>query len=144
MRLAKPSDFDEIVAVFKPMKGKYFPHLRQDLLKIRLSNSNVVYEDGVVIQFAPYKIRRKIGNVQAQVGDVHLEKIVTVKQGNGSAFTVMQDFLASINANVWLTVRADNERARAFYLKNSMVEVGDISWENGNLPGKIYFYEKRT
>ena len=98
MRLAKPSDFDEIVAVFKPMKGKYFPHLRQDLLKIRLSNSNVVYEDGVVIQFAPYKIRRKIGNVQAQVGDVHLEKIVTVKQGNGSAFTVMQDFLASINA----------------------------------------------
>ena len=143
MNLAKPSDFDEIICVFKPKKGEYFPHFRQDLLKIRLNNNNVVYQDGVVIQFSTYKIRRKIGDVQAQVGDIHLEKIVNVKPGNGAAFVVMQDFLASVNANVWLTVRADNLRARAFYQKNSMNEVGDISWENGNLPGKIYLYEKR-
>jgi len=144
MRLAKPSDFDAVVEVFKPMRKDYFPHVRNDALKRKIAAGRVVFDEGVVITFLKYKLKRKYGaytGLQVQVGDVHLEQIVTSVQGDGSATRVFQDFLKTHNTNVWLSVRADNLRARSFYEKNGMVEVGDINWKDATILGKVYLYK---
>jgi RimJ/RimL family protein N-acetyltransferase len=43
-----------------------------------------------------------------------------------------------MNTDVWLTVRAENPRARAFYEKNGMLKVSDTSWSDGTIPGVVY------
>jgi len=52
----------------------------------------------------------------------------------------LQRFYKDVNTNVWLTVRSSNERARAFYIKNEMKEVGTIAWSSGTLLGTVYKY----
>lgn len=142
MNIATINDLAEIKEIFSPHLKTYFPHIRMDYLKREIEKGNVILVNDVVIVYNLYKRKQKIGNVEAQAGDASIKQIVTKTQGKGSASSVLQSFFKHINTNVWLTVREENQRARSFYLKNGMKEVGVISWSSGTLPGVVYLYKK--
>ena len=142
MNIAKIEDLSVIESIFAPYKKTYFPHIRQDYLKRNIAAGNVVLEDGVVIVFGVYKRKQKIGTVEAQRGNAHIGQIVTASQGSGNASKILLKFFNEMNCDVWLTVRAENPRARAFYEKNGMKNVSSISWSEGKIPGVVYKFEK--
>lgn len=135
------NDFDLVWSIFKPYTKTYFPHIRQDYVKRKISANEVVLKSNTIITYGIYKRKQKIGEQEAQRGDAHIGQIATAIQGRMEASETLQEFFKSVNTNVWLTVRADNARARRFYVKNGMVEVGDVSWSDGELAGKIYLYK---
>ena len=141
MNLATTNDLSLIESIFAPYRKSYFPHVRQDYLKKKIATNNVILQDGVVIVFGVYKRKQKLGKVQAQKGDAHIGQIVTIEQGSGNATKVLNEFL-SLHKVVWLTVRAENPRARRFYEKNNMKQVSDISWSSGNILGIVYKFER--
>jgi ribosomal protein S18 acetylase RimI-like enzyme len=138
MNIARLEDLSVIESIFAPFKKTYFPHIRQDYLKRKIDAGNVILEDGVVIVFAVYKRKQKIGTVEAQKGDAQIGQIVTATQGSGNASKILNKFFEEMNTDVWLTVRAENPRARAFYEKNGMLKVSDTSWSDGTIPGVVY------
>ena len=140
MKIATIDDLSVIESIFAPYRKAYFPHIRQDYLKRKIEANNVILQDGVVIVFGVYKRKQKIGKVEAQKGDAHIGQIVTIEQGSGNATKVLKEFFSMHNV-VWLTVRAENPRARGFYEKNGMINVSDISWAGGNIPGVVYKIE---
>ena len=140
MNIATLNDFDVIKSTFTPHQKTYFPHIRTDYIERKIKSGNVIYENGVVIIFGVYKRKQKIGNQQAEKGDAHIGQIVVQQQGNGNATKILKKFFDEMNTKVWLTVRSENTRARAFYEKNGMKNVGDTSWSNGTIPGTIYLY----
>jgi hypothetical protein len=140
MKIATLENLESVKLTFAPYQKTYFPHIRSDYIARKIQSGNVVYEDGVVIIFGVYKRKQKIGTTEAQRGDAHIGQIVTLEQGNGVASKVLQKFFAEMKTNVWLTVRAENPRARSFYVKNGMKEVGTISWSDGKIPGVVYLY----
>jgi RimJ/RimL family protein N-acetyltransferase len=140
MNIATLDDFDVIKSTFTPHQKTYFPHIRTDYIERKIKSGNVIYENGVVIIFGVYKRKQKIGNQQAEKGDAHIGQIVVQQQGNGNATKILKKFFDEMNTKVWLTVRSENTRARAFYEKNGMKNVGDTSWSNGTIPGTIYLY----
>ena len=142
MNLATLDDLSMIESIFAPYRKEYFPHIRQDYLKGKIQTNNVILQDGVVIIFGVYKRKQKIGKVESQKGDAHIGQILTLQQGSGNAKTVLNEFF-SMHKVVWLTVRAANTRARAFYEKNGMENVGDISWSAGSIPGVVYKFENK-
>jgi ribosomal protein S18 acetylase RimI-like enzyme len=142
MNIATLEDFDVIKSIFAPHQKTYFPHIRTDYIARKIESGNIIFEDGVVIVFGVYKRKQKIGNQQAEKGDAHIGQIVVQHQGNGNASKVLNKFFTEMNTNVWLTVRSENTRARAFYEKNGMKNVGDINWSSGTIPGTIYLYTK--
>ena len=144
MNIATLSDLNTVKSIFAPHQKTYFPHIRADYIQRKIESGNVVLEDGVVIIFGVYKRKQKIGTVEAERGDAHIGQIVTSDQGNGKAQQVLQRFFAHMNSKVWLTVRSENQRARAFYIRNGMKEVGDISWSDGKIPGTVYCYTPTT
>ena len=144
MNIAPMNDFDSILTIFQPYKKTYFSHIRQDYIKRNVEAGKVILEDGVVIIYNVYKRRQKIGNAMAQRGDVHLMQIASASQGNGNASRILNDFFREMGTNVWLSVRSENSRARAFYEKNKMIAISDISWANGKVPGVVYLYGKET
>jgi RimJ/RimL family protein N-acetyltransferase len=144
MNIATLSDLNTVKSIFAPHQKTYFPHIRADYIQRKIESGNVVLEDGVVIIFGVYKRKQKIGTVEAERGDAHIGQIVTSDQGNGKAQQVLQRFFTHTNSKVWLTVRSENQRARAFYVRNGMKEVGDISWSDGKIPGTVYCYTPTT
>lgn len=141
MNIATINDLSVIESIFAPFRKLYFPHIRQDYLKRKIETGNVILEDGVVIVFGVYKRKQKIGTVEAQKGDAHIGQIVTSSQGSGNASKVLLKFFNEMNSVVWLTVRAENPRARAFYEKNGMKNVSEISWAEGTIPGVVYKFD---
>jgi hypothetical protein len=144
MNIATLSDLDTVKSIFAPHQKTYFPHIRTDYIQRKIESGNVVLEDGVVIVFGVYKRKQRIGTVESERGDAHIGQIVTSQQGNGKAKDVLQKFFNEMNTKVWLTVRSENQRARAFYVRNSMQEVGVTSWSDGKIPGTVYCYTPPT
>jgi len=142
MNIATLDDFTVIKSIFAPHQKTYFPHIRSDYIERKIKSGNIIIEDGVVIVFGVYKRKQAIGKLHAVKGDAHIGQIVVQQQGNGNASKVLQKFFSEMNTKVWLTVRAENERARAFYRKNGMKEVSEISWAGGTIPGIVYCYTK--
>jgi RimJ/RimL family protein N-acetyltransferase len=141
MKLATINNLKEVMEIFKQHK-EYFPHIRQDYVTRKIVANNTVFQDNVVITFSLYKKDVKLGNLSVPKGQTMLHQIAAGTQGNGSASKVLKEFLEYAGTNVWLSVRENNERARAFYLKHNFQEMGKISWLNGTLPGVIYRWER--
>jgi RimJ/RimL family protein N-acetyltransferase len=144
MNIATLSDLDTVKSIFAPHQKTYFPHIRTDYIQRKIESGNVVLEDGVVIVFGVYKRKQRIGTVESERGDAHIGQIVTSQQGNGKAKDVLHKFFNEMNTKVWLTVRSENQRARAFYVRNGMQEVGVTSWSDGKIPGTVYCYTPPT
>jgi hypothetical protein len=141
MKLASIDNLKEVMEIFKQHK-EYFPHIRQDYVTRKIVANNTVFQDNVVITFSLYKKDVKLGNLVVPKGETMLHQIAAGTQGNGSASRVLNEFLQYAGTNVWLSVRANNERAKKFYLKHQFQEVGQISWMGGQLPGVIYKWER--
>ena len=141
LNIATIDDLSVIESIFAPYKKTYFPHIRQDYLKRKITENNVILHDGVVIVFGVYKRKVQIGKSVAQKGDAHIGQIVTLEQGSGNATRILHEFF-KMHKIVWLTVRAENPRARGFYEKNGMINVGDTSWAGGSIPGVVYKHER--
>lgn len=141
MKLATVNNLKEVLDIFKQHK-EYFPHIRQDYLTRKIVANNMIFQDNVVITFSLYKKDVRLGNLIVPKGHTMLHQIAAGTQGNGSASSVLKQFLEYAGTDVWLSVRANNERAKAFYLKHQFREAGTISWMKGQMPGIIYRWER--
>ena len=139
MKHATVEDFDVVKGIFKKNRD-VFPYLRFDSLKNKIEEGKVVYDKGVVITYNKYKRKQKLGNVQANMGDVVIQEIV--KEEGGNAVDVFVRFVDFVDEDVWLTVRRDNERAKKFYDKVGMEIVGEVFWSKGTLAGDVYIYRQ--
>lgn len=133
------SDFDrpEILKLFKQHKA-VFPYLRADYLTRKIAAGTVIWDSGVVMIYNHCQVNRTLSGIKIHRGDIMLSEMATRTPGSGGAGVVMQQFLKKFIATIWLTVRADNGRACAFYEKHNMCRVGDIAWAGGTIPGYIY------
>ena len=139
MRHATIEDFDVVKGIFKENRD-VFPYLRFDSLKHKIKEGKVVYDTGVVITYNKYKRKQKLGNVQANMGDIVIQEIV--KEEGGDAEDVFFRFVDFVVEDVWLTVRRDNERAKKFYDRVGMELVGEVFWSKGTIPGDVYLYKQ--
>ncbi len=139
MRHATIEDFDVVKGIFKENRD-VFPYLRFDSLKHKIKEGKVVYDTGVVITYNKYKRKQKLGNVQANMGDIVIQEIV--KEEGGDAEDVFLRFVDFVVEDVWLTVRRDNERAKKFYDRVGMELVGEVFWSKGTIPGDVYLYKQ--
>ena len=139
MRHATIEDFDVVKGIFKENRD-VFPYLRFDSLKHKIKEGKVVYDTGVVITYNKYKRKQKLGNVQANMGDIVIQEIV--KGEGGDAEDVFLRFVDFVVEDVWLTVRRDNERAKKFYDRVGMELVGEVFWSKGTIPGDVYLYKQ--
>lgn len=142
LKHATPKHLDEIYSHFYDCR-ELFPHIRKDYIARNLEAGNVVYADGIIIIYARYKRKTKLGTATAQAGDIILHQILNPNRGDGTdrAFKVLEGFFSHVNSHVWLTVRSANTRAIKFYKRNKFVKVGTISWMGGELPGTVFKHE---
>lgn len=140
MILATTSQYDAIVDMFKEQR-RLFPHIRLDYITSMIHKNKCVYEDGIVIMFNKYKRNNRIGDVVAPKDSYTIKQIVNKTQGNGNAQKILASFLTEVKTDVYLSVRADNTRAIAFYLKNNFVKVGAITWKDGTISGHVYCWK---
>lgn len=137
MKLAKFDDYAEIMTIFKPHIKTVFPYLRKDYMQRKIEKGEVIFDTGVVIVFGTYQRKQKIGTCQSQKGDVYISEIVSVGIPLRASL-ILAEFFNTMKRDVWLTVRSENTKARKFYEKNDMKNVGNIFWMNGTLPGIVY------
>ena len=116
-----------------------FPHIRKDYIERNLNEGNVIFEDNVVIIYKKYQKKTKLGNVYAFKDNYILHQIATTYR-DGRASKIFKIFLNELDNKLYLTVRKNNHRAISFYLKNSMIQIGDISWKNNTIPGCVFLY----
>ena len=160
---ATVDDYEQIMDVFKQHKEMY-PHIRGYKFMRQIESKNIVWEDGVLVTWNRYKMIQKLGfnsftgiggsvkskyevnkNV-AHKGACILHQIAARDQGNGSAKKVFEKFIGDGNfeCDVFLSVRSENKRARAFYEKYGFKVVGDIEWgKTKQVKGKVYLLEQR-
>jgi len=137
IKLAGVDECDEIMKIFRQYP-KIFPHIRKDKIEVQIEKSNVIYDEGVVITFGKYQKKVHLGDIDIHRSSWILHQIVNREPGNGKTLIVLKKFLNYIDNDLYLTVRADNIRARNFYEKQGFKEVSDISWKSGEIKGKIY------
>tara|TARA_B100000902_G_scaffold398346_1_gene464802 strand:- start:367 stop:795 length:429 start_codon:yes stop_codon:yes gene_type:complete len=141
MKHATLEDFDTIKNIFKGYRD-IFPYLRFDSLKNKIEEGKVIYDSGVVITYNKYKRKQKLGNVQANKGDIVIQEIV--KEEAGNSVDVFKRFADFVKEDIWLTVRRDNQKAKRFYDKVGMKVVGEVVWSKGTLMGDVYKYSILT
>ena len=137
---ARMKDFDKIWSEFKKNRD-IFPHIRSDYVKRQIKKNNVIFQDGVVLIYNKYKRSGRLGTTEYKKDDVIIHQILNCEMGNGNATKVMQLFIIfklGLQRNCRLTVRSSNSRARSFYERQEMKIMGDISWKDNTIEGKIY------
>lgn len=143
MIFATKEQSKEIYEIFRK-RIDFFPHIRYDYLMRAINSGRCVYQDGVVIIFSVYRKRTRVGTCSIPRNNCMLHQIVNADEGNGKAKEVLKKFLAYISSlnlpAIWLSVRADNNRATSFYEKNGFSQVGTVKWMNGTLAGLIFRY----
>jgi hypothetical protein len=88
--------------------------------------------NSVLITWKQYKKAQTF----AEPGDYILEKMVTLKQGDGLAQEAMDRFLKIVqNHTCFLKVAKHNKRAISFYEKNGFKVIDEISF--GSIPGLL-------
>jgi hypothetical protein len=141
MRLAKPSDLKTIYGLFSTRRD-IFPHVRQDALRRRIENGQCIFEDGVVITFQQYKKQTRVGDTDIPAKSIMLHQIINGNQFSGAGGRVFERFFDEIvvpsGGDLYLTVRAENTVACAFYARHGMRIAGKVAWSGGTIPGLVY------
>ena len=138
LNIATIKDYANINDIFTQHR-EYFPHIRKDYIERNIHDENVIYINEVVIIFKKYKRKTKLGSVYALKDNYILHQIAT-KFHDGRASEIFKLFLENLDSKLYLTVRKNNKKAIAFYIKNKMIEVGDISWKENTIPGCVFLY----
>lgn len=139
MRHAKPSDLNTILEIFKENK-EWFPHVRKSHIENRIAREQVILQDGVVITYHRNQRNGPIGrdsDVKVEKNSYILHQLINQYKGNGKTKEVLQEFF-NYAGTVYLTVRAENNRANAFYKKMGMKEIGYCNWSQGKMKGKVW------
>ena len=136
LKMARVSDLDDVWQTFRAHK-ELFPHVWKTKIRKKIKDRKVIYHDGVVITYLPYKRRSWVGDVLYEKGDIHLQQIVKHPDSKANASRILKSFIDMNEGKVVLSVRRDNRHARRFYKKNQMKEVGRISWSDGSLEGVV-------
>jgi hypothetical protein len=127
-----------------------FPHLHKQGFKLKkyFSKGGVILEDGVVITFSKYRNSGKLSrNATAykKAGDFILHQIATDGSEKGATKKVLDKFVSYCKENhaenLFLTVRAKNDRAVKFYERYGFERECGINWhskKDGVIPGIIF------
>lgn len=143
MQLATGENQTDILTVFRQHKT-VFPYLRVDYLNRKIAAGSVIWDGKIVIIYQLCKVNRTLGGVNGKgsvdirKGDIMLSEMASKYPGSPDAGAVFQQFLKEFQTTIWLTVRADNKRACAFYKNHGVLPVGSIAWSKGTIPGFIY------
>lgn len=127
-----------------------FPHLYKQGFKLKkyFAKGGVILEDGVVITFSRYAKSGKLSrNATAykKAGDFILHQIATDGNEKGASKRVLDKFVSYCKdkhaENLFLTVRAKNERAVKFYERYGFKRECELNWhskKDGVIPGLIF------
>ena len=134
---------DEVYKLFVSRRDM-FPHIRFDQIQRRCAGNQCLadFKSGVAITFQQYTRRVRLGDVLVPKGAIMLHQIVSTKQRGAAdeAFMRFRELMYEQygEKEIYLTVRASNLWARAFYERNGMLPIGKIAWKGGELPGVVY------
>lgn len=146
-------DSIEKVMAIIDLYPEIFPHLTGQGFKLKkyFAKGGVVLQNGVVITFSRYKANGKISKNATSYkkkGDFILHQIASDRSINGNTKKVLDEFVkyckdkSSTHAeNLFLTVRAANDRAIAFYERYGFVKDSDIHWnskKDGVIKGIVF------
>lgn len=141
MRYAQLSELKTVYSLFATRRD-IFPHVRQDALKRRIEARQCIFEDGVAITFQQYRKRTRVGDFDIPAKSIMLHQIINGGQFNGAGGKIFDRFFEEIvvpsGGDLYLSVRAENKTACAFYERHGMEVVGKVAWSGGKLPGLIY------
>lgn len=141
LQYATVADLKTIYRIFSTRRD-IFPHVRQDNLKRRIEASQCIFEENVAITFQQYKKRTRVGDTDIPAKSIMLHQIINGSQFSGAGGRVFSRFFLAVvmpsGGDLYLTVRADNPEACAFYERRGMRIVGKLAWSGGTLPGIIY------
>lgn len=141
MRYATVSELKAIYSLFASRKD-VFPYLRCDALQRRIEAGQCIYELGVALTFQKYRKRTRVGDREIPSGAVVVHQLINRTPFNGCGRRVFTRFFDEIvvpsGSDLFLTVRASNSVARAFYRRHGMKEWGKVAWAGGSIPGIIY------
>jgi hypothetical protein len=141
MLLAKQSELKTIYKLFASHR-EFFPHVRQDYLRRRITAKQCIFQDGVVITFQQYKKLTPVGNIKVPAKSVMLHQIINSQRHNGAGGRVFDRFFEEIvvpcGGDLYLTVRTENTVACRFYERHGMKVAGNVAWSGGTIPGLIY------
>lgn len=130
-----------------------FPHLHKQGFKLKkyFAKAGVILQDGVVITFSRYGNSGRMSKnatTYKKRGDFILHQIASDRSINGATKKVLDEFVeycknkSGIHAeNLFLTVRAANQRAVSFYERYGFVKDSDIHWtskKDGIIKGIVY------
>ena len=131
------NDASRTYAAFSSRKD-IFPHVRADYVKRQLESGSVYESGGVFIIAGKYKKNVNLQGTIIPKGAMMLHQIVNTGLGNGSASKVFDEWAQAVGADIYLSVRANNDIARRFYEHKEFKVIGDLAWKGGEMPGKIY------
>lgn len=137
---ATGADVKPIYRVFQQYPD-IFPHLRVDYLKRMIDANTVIWHDGVVIVYQPYRRTVRLGNYSAPRGAVCLHQIARSPDATAHPRNIFPQFFHTyVVQTLVLTVRESNARARAFYDRMGMEQCGVITWhqKGSPIPGVVY------
>ena len=138
---ASLDEIKDIYAVFKAYPH-IFPHMRFDRLQRMIRDGQCIWHEGIVITYQQYKKSVRLGSVTVPMHTTCLHQIGKSKTAaSGAASRVFQSFLSTyVPRALVLTVRADNTTACAFYEREGLRQIGEITWSQQGqpLPGYVY------
>jgi hypothetical protein len=127
-----------------------FPHMYKQGFKLKkyITKGGLINQNGVIITFSRYKNSGKLSRnatTHKKAGDFILHQIATDRSEPGATQKVLNEFVKYCKShhaeNLFLTVRAFNDRAVKFYERYGFVKDADINWtskKDGNIPGIIF------
>lgn len=127
-----------------------FPHMYKQGFKLvsRIQEGNIVLQDGVVITFHQYSGRTPVTRnsmVKSKAKGFMIHQIASDLSTKGNTKTVLDEFVTWCKEQgapeILLSVRAFNDRARAFYERYGFEYVEKTHWHKkgeDDIPGIIY------
>lgn len=119
-----------------------FPHLTGQGFKLKkyFAKGGVILQNGVVITFSRYKSNGRLSKNATSYkkkGDFILHQIASDRSKKGNSKKVLDEFVKYCNdksllhaENLFLTVRAENQKAVSFYERYGFVKDSDIHWNS--------------
>lgn len=136
---AMPEQSKEIFQMYMQYKD-LFPHLRQDYIERKIQGQECVLYGTCASIISRYKKKTRLGDCHALRGDWISHQSVNLEQGNGHMKKFIEKVIRMIDkegGDFWTCIRVENVRSISFRKKMGFVEVGEINWMQGKLPGVV-------
>jgi hypothetical protein len=141
------ASIDEAPAIFAVFQhyADLFPHIirHPKYIDEQVTEGNVIWEGGVVLIEHQVQRNYRLADQHITKGDIKLCQIAALIQGQPQTHILFQQWLQHWAARkIWLSVLANNDRAKHFYTKYGFKSVDTTAW--GDHAGEIWCKQPST